>query len=830
MVAVSLMACGDDGSPPGGDDGGQRTDGSMVADGAAPDLGPPIECDVEERVWQPFDRTFTGPAAAETDAAPNPFIDYRLEVTFTSPSGSTFRVPGYFDGDGEGGASGDVYRVHFTAPEAGEWTYAVSFASGEGIALDPDATGTPEGPDGASGTICVGHPDLTAPGFLAHGRLSYVGEHYLRHQDGSYWIKGGADSPENFLGYVGFDDVEDQEGGANTDGLVDGLHRYEPHIDDWEEGDPDWGDGAGRGIIGALNYLASQEVNSIYFLPCNLGGDGRDTHPYVAPDDLTHFDLSRLRQWQIVFDHAERLGIALHFVLSETETGNENLHDGGTLGEQRRVFYREMVARFAHHNAVFWNIGEENDYGPTRQREFAAFIDALDPYDNPTTVHTHVDRPHDQYDELVGDEHFDLTSLQLNPDNAEAFTETWRRESAAAGRPWVVMLDEISPAGVGVTDENAADIRERTLWPALMSGSGGVEWYFGYHPLPLGGDMRTEDFRTREEMWLYTRNALRFFRENLPYWEMEPRDSLLSGAEGDVFAKDGVYAVYLRSGSSGAQLDLGSATGSLTVRWFDPRAGTFVGDAATVDAGAPIDLTPPSDTDLDWVALVEGEVTVDPLACDYRAVDDVVVIEGEDLPHGGAWTTGTDADALEGGFLMWEGSNSFGAVPSERIPVDIRIETPGRYRLDVRARVGNGTDSTEHNDSWFRIEADQFFGLQGSAPMEDHVYPRPLCEDAGFLSSVEADPDVVQASCPNGTSAEGFFKVYCSGALDWRWSANTSDSDAHAVIARFDAPGVYRLVLAPRSSFHQIDRIILFHEGVTAADARDASLGATPCP
>jgi len=40
---------------------------------------------------------------------------------------------------------------------------------------------------------------------------------------------------------------------------------------DWQSGDPDWGNGKGKAIIGALNYLASQHVNSIYFLPMNIG-------------------------------------------------------------------------------------------------------------------------------------------------------------------------------------------------------------------------------------------------------------------------------------------------------------------------------------------------------------------------------------------------------------------------------------------------------------------------------------------------------------------------------------------------------------------------------
>ena len=58
------------------------------------------------------------------------------------------------------------------------------------------------------------------------------------------WIKAGTDSPENFLGYAGFDNTTDL-GGIATLGLVNGLHQYAPHVADWRAGDPDWNGGDG---------------------------------------------------------------------------------------------------------------------------------------------------------------------------------------------------------------------------------------------------------------------------------------------------------------------------------------------------------------------------------------------------------------------------------------------------------------------------------------------------------------------------------------------------------------------------------------------------------
>jgi len=543
------------------------------------DAAPPVTGDAlvvgELKQWHALAFLFTGPSHAETDTAPNPFLDYRFTMTFTAPSGTSVVVPGFFSGNGAGEA-GARWQVRFRADEVGQWSYLARFVQGPNVAIDlaPEA-GTPTAFDGGAGTFMIQETDKAAPDFRATGRIVYADSHYLRTQDGARWIKGGADSPENFLGYAGFDNTVDQPNGVNTAGLNNGVHEYGPHEKDWSPGDPDWGNEAGRGIIGALNYLGSQHVNSIYFLPCNLGGDGRETYPYVQPDDLLHFDLSKIDQWEVVFSHAQTLGIALHVVLNETESGNENLHDNGTLGVQRKLYYRELVARFAHHPGLFWNIGEENDYGDTKQKAFATYLRAQDPFDHPTTVHTNVNKAAQQYDGLVGNPNFEMTSLQLKPPtNANSFTETWRTESANAGRPWAVMVDEIGPAGTGVTDTNAPQIRRETLWPAYLSGAAGVEWYFGYHSLPLGGDMRCEDFRTREPMWKATWIARQFLTD-LPLETMVPSDGLLGGQNGQVFAKAGeVFAVYLPNGGE-ATVDLSGETGNWGLRWYNVTDGTW---------------------------------------------------------------------------------------------------------------------------------------------------------------------------------------------------------------------------------------------------------------
>lgn len=46
--------------------------------------------------------------------------------------------------------------------------------------------------------------DKVVPDLRAKGRLRYVGEHHLQFANGDYFLKVGADSPENLLAYVDF--------------------------------------------------------------------------------------------------------------------------------------------------------------------------------------------------------------------------------------------------------------------------------------------------------------------------------------------------------------------------------------------------------------------------------------------------------------------------------------------------------------------------------------------------------------------------------------------------------------------------------------------------
>lgn len=566
--------------------------------------------------WHPVTVTFWGPEAAES-GEPNPFRDYRLTVTFVHEErGDRYAVPGYFAADGDAGetgaTSGDRWRVHFTPPHTGLWRYEASFREGEDVALvlDPLA-GRPAAFDGARGRFSVSESDKTGRDFRARGMLRYVGARYLRFDDGTWFLKGGADSPETLLAYEAFDGTAVHAGDVP-------LKTYAAHAGDWRPGDPAWRDGRGKGLVGALNYLASEGVNAISFLTMNVEGDGKNVWPWIAHDVQDRYDVSKLDQWERVFAHADSLGLHLHFKTQETE--NDQLLDGGELGPMRRLYCRELVARFGHHLALNWNLGEENDLwhelDDPRQHRLRAHIDylrALDPYDHPVVVHSYPNQQVEVYVPLLG-ERSGLTgvSLQTHWSEVHRDTELWVRASQAAGKPWVVANDEQGDAGTGVKPDgpgsNRDEIRHRTLWGNLMAGGAGVEYYFGYQY--AHNDLNAEDFRSRDGVWDDLRHALHFFQHYLPFWEMEAQDGLGTGGS-YVFTKQGaIYAVYLPEGGE-AMLNLGRDARSYTVDWYDPRTGGALqkGTLAAVRGGddRPVSIgAPPASDGRDWVALVRA--------------------------------------------------------------------------------------------------------------------------------------------------------------------------------------------------------------------------------
>ncbi|MEM1209339.1 MAG: DUF5060 domain-containing protein [Planctomycetota bacterium] len=577
--------------------------------------------------WHAVSIDLDGPFAHELGRDPNPFRDYNMTVTFEHEDGGwSYAVPGYFAADGDaantGADSGTVWRAKFSPDRSGRWDYTVSFVAGEDAAIGGDAQ--PLLPfDGKSGSFEVAATDKAGPDFRGRGRLIYVGDRYLRTAgDGEVFLKAGADAPETLLGYAEFD-------GTTTHRQK--LKTWEAHAGDWNPGEPTWGgDERGKSLIGAVNYLADAGGNAFSFLTYNAGGDGDNVWPFVERSDPFHYDVSKLDQWGVVFEHGNAKGMYLHFKLQETENddlrtkrevGARHALDEGKLGPERKLYLREMIARYGHLLALNWNLGEESTQTADEQRAMADYIRKLDPYDHHMVIHSYPNQQDKVYVPLLGDRS-ELTGASLqNSDVRDVYWQTlkWVEASQEAGRPWVVAFDEAGNAQIGSVPPDPGfqgfdpgdsfvtidDTRKYVLWGNLMAGGGGVEYYFGYQ-LPQN-DLNADDWRSRHRSWGYAGRAIELLGSlDLPLPEMKPMPELVGnpreGNEAYCLAKPGeVYLVYLPEGGSRELEVSDDGLAAYQIEWHNPRerALSLVVDATTQ---GPLELVAPDGND--WLAVI----------------------------------------------------------------------------------------------------------------------------------------------------------------------------------------------------------------------------------
>lgn len=577
----------------------------------------------ELKKWHKVTIIFDGPQSSE-DADFNPFTNYRLNVLFThSTTNKTYLVPGYFAADGNAGetsaTAGNKWKVHFAPDEIGEWNYKVDFRKGNWSAVsDKIDTGvSAEFMDGHEGSFTILSTDKEGKDFRAKGRLQYVGERYLKFAEtNEYFLKQGADAPENFLAYADFD------GNFHNDGHGDNfIKTWSPHFQDWKTNDPVWKDDKGKGMIGALNYLSSKGLNAFSFLTNNIKGDDKNVFPYVDYNTWDRMDVSKLDQWEIVFSHAQKMGLFLHFKTLEVE--NQGLLDNGGVGANSKLYYRELIARFGHHLALNWNLCEENGEwvkNPTtppqdtmQRLAMAHYFKNHDPYNHHLVIHNGI-----KFDDLLGvDSGITGPSVQTHrADFASIHKEVlhWLSASKNAGKQWAVAVDEPGDAQHALlpdTENPNHDLARRNgLWGTLMAGGWGNEWYFGYKH--EHSDLTCEDYRSRDLFWDQAHNALQFFaNNNIEYWNMTNHNELVVNQDNDntiycLAKQNHTYVVYLNNAIT-ANLDLSESNYPYKVMWYNPKIGgkLISSKIKKVQGGQKVDLgNAPKKSQGDWVILL----------------------------------------------------------------------------------------------------------------------------------------------------------------------------------------------------------------------------------
>jgi hypothetical protein len=207
-----------------------------------------------------------------------------------------------------------------------------------------------------------------------------------------------------------------------------------------------------------------------------------------------------------------------------------------------------------------------------------------------------------------------------------------------------------------------------------------------------------------------------------------------------------------------------------------------------------------------------------PSGVDFFFTEDsgIVSIEFEDNDFPEGWVLKRDSDDVSGsGYMQWEGNPQMNSPGVGTVVFPLYITRTGTYGFLWRSSFRRGNNGTEHNDSWLRFpDADDYFGQKSGGSRVDP-------------SGSGREPN------PNGSSRDGWFKIYRSGNSNaFKWQAATSDNDAHEIFVTFEEEGYYLLEVSARSDYHGIDRLLLFHESLSrnhAIEAADTFSARTVC-
>ena len=115
-------------------------------------------------------------------------------------------------------------------------------------------------------------------------------------------------------------------------------------------------------------------------------------------------------------------------------------------GAKRRIYFREMVARFGAFVAPTWNLGEETKLATDVLAETAAYISSLDPYRHPVTMHSYPAEK-ERYRPMLGTAStltgMSMQSLYGSFDDVRGDIVKWSTAAREKGRPMIIGYDEL---------------------------------------------------------------------------------------------------------------------------------------------------------------------------------------------------------------------------------------------------------------------------------------------------------------------------------------------------------------------------------------------------
>jgi hypothetical protein len=252
----------------------------------------------------------------------NPFIEVTVDARFTSPSGKTFTVPAFYDGDG-------TWRVRFNPGEVGNWTYRV---------------------------FCRPHDE----GLSQEGGFEVVlgeGRGFLKATPGQAWgFHYESGEPVFLLGDTVYNLFGMQHCGGNVRGFLE--RRAEQGFNLLRVRVP-------------VSTFHPPECYSDWQTQCTWAWGGSEQSPR-----FDRFNLDYFRTVDEVVGWAEELGIGLEMIMEawgfEFPFNSRNIF----VPEWEELWLRYLIARYDAFNCVyFWTPMNEYEYYPNGDWHYKSVAD-----------------------------------------------------------------------------------------------------------------------------------------------------------------------------------------------------------------------------------------------------------------------------------------------------------------------------------------------------------------------------------------------------------------------------------------------------------------------
>lgn len=429
-------------------------------------------------LYRVYELVFEGPVCGPTDA---PARDVELVTKWRHASGEpTYTIHGFWDGDGRGGAAGNVFKVRFCPTQTGKWTLVETSSN------DARLRGRHEGH-----TIeCTAS---THPGFWLVDE-GQTGGRWYRRSDGSH--------PYLF---------------GNT--MYSFLSEYDK-------------DGPTGGNIADDIRGNARHFKKVRF---SIMGD-RYPHPKVKPflddagkpTDDGDFSHKPNPAWfrnraDVAVRTAYEHDLIADLILCgpDTEDSRSVLHAGRNDGDPTPLL-RYIAARYGSYPNVWICLCNEFDikkpkYTTKEIARFGKTIRSFLPYPTPLSIHA---KPRDWYGELnTTPPWHDHVIIQKKIKKLPVAAD-WVSRNHAIGGNVPVIDDELAYEGDG-DGWSEADVIESHLGAFLGGGYGTT----GHKPAGKRGHYFLGNFKAREHKAADNLQWLRqVIDQNITFWKMHPLD------------------------------------------------------------------------------------------------------------------------------------------------------------------------------------------------------------------------------------------------------------------------------------------------------------------